>query len=268
MNSDRTEGAGMIEALAWLEVNKKRLAIGAVVLLVVGFGIYVYNYMGDQREINASSALISLRPAPTGSTNEPPIPASAYLKVAQDFAGTRAAQRALILAGGAYFTDGKYTEAQNTFDRLIKENPSSNWAADAAFGIAASLESEGKRDEALTAYQRVVTGFANSPVANEARMAEARIYESKNQFAEALNLYDDVTRGGMSSMRSQDAALARSQLLKKHPELEKKATNAAPAMSVTAGGTNKPAVLVSTNMSPMTNKAASGTNKAAALPKK
>src|SRR5437762_408840 len=160
MNSDpqrphkeHVEGEGMIDVLAWLEVNKKRVAIGAVLLLLAGFGIYIYNYVGEQKETNASAALIALHPPVNGSTNEPPVPASAFLKVAEEHSGTAAAERAILLAAGAYFAEGKYADAHTQFDRLLKQNPSSKWAPDAAYGIAASLESQGKRDEALTAYQ-------------------------------------------------------------------------------------------------------------------
>jgi predicted negative regulator of RcsB-dependent stress response len=244
------EGDGMIEALAWLEVNKKRLAIALVLVIVVGFGIYVFNYMAEQKERNASAALIALHPPL--STNAPPIPASAFLKVTEDYAGTAAAERAIILAAGAQFSEGKYSDAQNTFDRLLKEKPSSRWAPDAAFGVAASLESQGKRDEALTAYQRVVTAYPNSAVLTEARLAMARIYEAKNQPAEALKLYDELTRGGVMSMGSQDAMMRRSQLLKQHPELDKPATNAVSSMPMLSSTTNKPA--------PTTNAATSATN--------
>lgn len=261
------EGAGMIEALAWFEVNKKRLAVALLAAVAIGFGIYIVNYTRDQKEKTASSALVALHP-PIGDTNQAPIPASAFLKVTEDYSGTAAAERALLLAAGAYFTEGKYTEAQNTFDRLIKEKPSSKWAPDATYGIAAATEAQGKRDEALTAYQRVVTTYANSAVANDARIAMARIYEAKNQPAEALKQYDELTRGGITSMAAQDAMMRRSQLLKKHPELDKPATNAVPAMMPAnfPSATNRPAI--TTNAAPMTNRPTSATTNPAAAPAK
>lgn len=264
MNSDqqhRIDGEGMIAFQAWLEAdngkNKKRLGAAAVIVLLVAFGIYVYNYLAEQKEDKASATLIELRPplnAGGDSTNEPPVPASSFLKVVQDYPGTPAAERAMLLAAGSYFTDGKYSEAQAQFDRLIKEHPSSLWASDAAYGIAASLESQGKRDEAINAYKHVVTAYGASAVANEAHMAMARIYEAKNQPAEALKEYDEVSRSSMASMRGQEAIMARNQLLKKHPELDKPATNAIAPMAF------PPA-------SPLTNKPASTTNAAAGAPK-
>jgi tetratricopeptide (TPR) repeat protein len=258
MNSDSTEGAGMIEALTWLEVNKKRLAIGAVVLLAVGFGIYVFNYLSEQKEVNASAALLELRP--TGpSTNQTPVPSSDYLKVAKEHQGTAAAERAQLLAAGALFTEGKYADARAQFDNVIRSYPSSAWAGEAAFGIAASLEAEGKRDEALTAYQRVTTTYGSEPVATPSRMAIARIYEAKGQFDQALKQYEDITRAASASAMgmgmsktAQEAFMAREELLKKHPELAPKPTNAPPVMMPASMPTNMPAVKAVTN-SPATN---------------
>ncbi|HEY6227766.1 MAG TPA: tetratricopeptide repeat protein [Verrucomicrobiae bacterium] len=271
MNSDqqhRIEGEGMIAFQAWLEAdngkNKKRLGVAAILILVVAFGIYVYNYLAEQKEDKASAALIELRPplSSADATNEPPVPASSFLKIVQEYPGTPAAERAMLLAAGAYFTDGKYSEAQAQFDRLIKEHPSSIWAADAAYGIAASLESQGKRDEALQSYNRIVTAYANSAVANEARMAMARIYEAKNQPADALKQYEEVSRSSMASMRGQEAMMARSQLLKKHPELDKPLTNAIAPMAFPPATS-----LTNKSAAPMTNKPASATNTAAGAPK-
>jgi predicted negative regulator of RcsB-dependent stress response len=276
MNSDqqhRIDGEGMIAFQAWLEAdngkNKKRLAVLALLVLLVASGAYVYNYMAEQKENEASAALLELRP-PVGSansTNEPPVPAASFLKLAQQYPNTTAAERALLLAAGSYFSDGKYSEAQAQFDHLIKEHPSSQWAPDAAYGIAASLESQGKRDEALQAYNHVATAYANNPVANEAKMAMARIDEAKNQPADALAKYDDVAHNSAGSMRGQEAIMARNQLLKKHPELEKPATNAIAPMAFPPAGaiTNTPATNAA--RAPMTNKPASATNTAAGAPK-
>src|SRR4051812_34796593 len=237
MNSDQqrhTDSDGMITFLAWLEANngrnKRRLAIGAVLVIAAAFAMYVFNYMGEQKELNASAALIELRPPPltASNTNEIPVPASAYLKVAEQHSGTGAAERALLLAAGAYFTEAKYTEAQAQFVRLLKEHPSSKWAADANYGVAASLESQGKRDEALTAYNRVATAYANSSVAGEARIAMALIYEAKNQPAEAQKQYKEVAHGGMPSMRPQEPIMPPTHLLKKHPKWNNPATNSLP----------------------------------------
>src|SRR4051812_44012983 len=112
MNSEPTEGAGFIEALTWLEVNKKRLAWGAAILLVVGFGVYVWSYMAESKEHEASDQLAALRMPLSAPTNQPPIPAGDFLKIAEKYPGTLAAPRAILLGATALFTEGKYSEAQ------------------------------------------------------------------------------------------------------------------------------------------------------------
>src|SRR5688572_21786697 len=85
---------GMIGLLAWVEVNKRRLAIGGgVVIVLIAVGALVIQQQA-RREINASRALSDVRipynpalPAQSGT-------ADALLKMADDYAGTKAAARA------------------------------------------------------------------------------------------------------------------------------------------------------------------------------
>lgn len=239
----------MIEAMTWFEVNKKRLGIGAAVLLVVGFGVYVFQHMGHQNEVKASAALIALRAPVNAGTNQVPITAAQYMKVAQDFAGTDAAERAELLAAGALFSEGKYAESHAAFDKFLRDHPASEWAWEAAYGVASGLEAQGKQEEAVAAYQRVVTTYGGEPAAQQAKLALARIYEAKGKPEEALKIYEDLSKaaGGGMSMSSQQAMVGRERILKKNPQLAKP-TTIAPAMtnavnlptaSKPAGSTNK-----------------------------
>jgi tetratricopeptide (TPR) repeat protein len=245
----------MIEVMTWLEVNKKRLVIGAVVLVAVGFGAYVVGHLADQKEANASAALLKLRAPVNAGTNQVAIPSSDYLKVAAEHAGTAAEQRAVILAAGALFTEGKFADAQAQFERVQKDFTGSPWAADAAYGVAASLEAQGKRDEAVTAYQRVTAAYAAEPVANDAHLALARIYEAKGQPDLALKQYDELAKpgaGGMT-MKTQEALMMRERLIKKFPSLAPVKTNA-PAMSAASQVISSlSSATVITNLSAATN---------------
>ena len=260
----------MIEAMTWLEVNKKRLAVAAVAILVLGFAIYVWNHMQEQKEVAASSALLQLRPTGNSPTNMIPVPSGDFLKVSTEHQGTAAAERAKLLAASALFGEGKYSEAYTQFDNFIRDYPASPWAAEAAIGTAASLESQGKNDEALTAYQRVVTSYGSSSVANQARMAQARIHEAKNQPEMALKQYDDITKQAGSAgmtMAGQEAFMKRQELLRKFPHLVPPPTNApaasAPMMITTTNvvaGTN--AVKTNAGVIRAVTNAVAGTNSA------
>ena len=229
MSSEATQTTTVYDVLAWLETNKKPLIIAFVVAVLIGFGIAVYRWKSDQTELAASDALLGLKaqlgPGDVGTPTE----AAAYLKVARDFPGTDAADRALLLAAGALFTEGKFTESKAQFSAFVHDRPQSPFAATAAYGEAVCVEALGKQDEALGDYQSLAVRFPNSSVLESAKLAAARILEAKNQPESALRIYDELSRSGGAGMAGMSSeALARKQsLLAKHPELAK--TNAPPA---------------------------------------
>lgn len=229
------------DLLAWLEVNKAKVATIAVVLVVIGFAIATIRYMREQTELRASGELLALRPSLTPSTNTPPVTASALAKVAQEYSGTAAAERAKILAAGALYTEGKYAEAEAAFKAFQTEFPNSEWRATAAYGVATAQEAQNK-SEAVGSYQSVATGFARSAVADDAKLALARIHEQKNQPADALRIYNELLAPRAGAPEGEPPHRVASQrkdaLLRAHPEL---ATNAVTTVVPPAGsGTNAP----------------------------
>ena len=219
------------DLLAWLEVNKKKVAAVALALVAIGFLIAVMRYMREQKELQASSELLSLKATLNPATNTTPVQASAFLKVAQEFSGTDAAERARLLAATTLFTEGKYAEAEAAFSQFRKDFPESEWRATAAFGVATAQEAQNK-PEAVASYQSVTTAHAKSSVADDAKMALARIHEQKNQPAEALRIYNEMLTprpGAQPGEPSHRGATERKEaLLRAHPELN---TNAAPAVA-------------------------------------
>jgi predicted negative regulator of RcsB-dependent stress response len=230
MSSDTTQTAGLYEILAWLETNKKTVAVGFVAAVVVWFGVEVYQWRTDQVELSASDALLSLK-TPIGGDTNAPAPAADYLKVAAQYPSTAAGQRASLLAAGALFAEAKYTQAHDEFAKFLRERPQSPFAATAAYGVATCLEAEGKQDEALAAYQNLPVRFPGAGVLGDAKLAMARIYEAKKQPELALRAYDELTKSAaMMDSTASEAFMRRQDLLSQHPELAK--TNA-PANTLT-----------------------------------
>jgi predicted negative regulator of RcsB-dependent stress response len=241
MSSEQTGSAGstgLFEFLAWLEVNKKRLITLAVVVVAVGLAVYFIAYTRQQREIRANQALFNLGMPLQQGENTPPIAAAAYLKMASGFGGTRAAEKAMLLAAGALFSENRYADAQTQFEKFLSEYNDSALAPAAALGVAACLESLDKLEEALKAYQGVITRYPEQ--AGKARLAAARLYEAKNQPAEALKLYDALIQPPATSVWAGEARELKDMLLRKYPQLA--VTNAAkPAVFAPVRTTNAPA---------------------------
>ena len=220
------------DLLAWVELNRVKVLTGAVILVGVGFGIATMRYMAEQKELKASGALLALRATIQQNTNLPPVTAASLTKVAQEYSGTAAAERARILAASTLFTEGKYAEAETAFKAFLNEFQESPWRATAAYGIATAQEAQNK-PEAVTSYQTVTTSYSRSSLADDAKLALARIHELKNQFAEALRIYNELLAPVAGSTGQEpphrQASERRDALLRAHPEL---ATNAAPSASV------------------------------------
>ena len=206
----------MYDFLAWLEVNKKRLAVAGIALFVLGFVISLVLYTRNEKEIRANEALLSLGlPQATDRTSS--VPAASYLKVAAEFAGTHAGARSQLLAAIGLFSDNRYADALTQFKKFKEEYPNDPAAAEATLGIAACQEAQGNLDEALKSYQLLASGATAESV--QAKLGAARLLEAKGQPEQALKYYSEIIQAGARSVWSTEARDLREQLLLKNPKL-------------------------------------------------
>ena len=94
--------------------------------------------------------------------------ANVYLKVAEKYPGSAAGARALLMAGGSLFEEGKYDQAKSLFERFPREYSDSPLTGEALLGIAACLEAQGKIPEATTAYKTLYERHPNDSVVPQA----------------------------------------------------------------------------------------------------
>jgi predicted negative regulator of RcsB-dependent stress response len=246
MHPEKQDTALVYEALAWLELNKKRVIAGGVVLLAVVVAGYVYTWMRSQTRLQANQALLELRTGDNPRTGTKAATPADFLKVAGEYPSTETAARARLLAAGGLFDGGKYAEALAEFKKAEQSDDSGLLAPIAALGVAASLDSLDKPEDALAAYQEVVTKYGDQPVATRARLAMAVLHESRNQPQQALKIYDDLASSRTAGRASMEAAMKRETLLKAHPELAP--TNApVTAPEISAQVISSPAAKPATN---------------------
>jgi predicted negative regulator of RcsB-dependent stress response len=188
----------------WFEANRQRLIIAAVALVVAFFVWFFISTQRAQKEIAAGQAYtqLMLNP-PAGSSPQQAV--DGYLQLAKQYAGTVAAERALLQAASVQFMGGRYAEAQAQFQSFVTANAGSALVATAKAGIAASLESLGKLDEALAAYRAVSTGYPDSNEAVTAKFAVGRILELQGKLSEAVTAYQEVTRLPVAGSLAQEA---------------------------------------------------------------
>jgi predicted negative regulator of RcsB-dependent stress response len=203
-----------------LEANKNRL-IGGAAVVVIAAGLYSFiSWRHDQNEIIAGQAMTQLLVSPAGNAT-PEESATSFIKLAADYAGTAAAQRAQLQAATAYFNAGRYPEAQAQFQKALSASATGPLAATAALGVASSLEAQGKTDEAATAYRKVTGQFADAAAAMPAKFALGRIAEQQGKFAEASSIYQELARNNLAGSLASESALRALELKSKIPPAPK-----------------------------------------------
>jgi tetratricopeptide (TPR) repeat protein len=193
MESEAPPSAGWYNFLGWLDVNKKRVAIGVGILAVVGLIAGLMVWRTGEREVEAGEALSAVKHNPTEAATS--AVAQDYLKVADKYDGTPAGSQALIRAGATFFAVGDYTKAQEIFSRFVNKHNDAPWLGQAQYGLAACLEAQGKNQEAIVKYGDFLKSYSTDPAADQARFSLARLYEKGNQPSQAIDVLTKMTNG-------------------------------------------------------------------------
>jgi tetratricopeptide (TPR) repeat protein len=194
----------------WIEDNKKRIAIGAGIVMVAIFIFYFVSSQRDQTEIDAGKALTEAVISTSGQS------ADGYLKINAQYPATLAGQRALLQGAAAMFAAGRYADAQAQFQKYLDAHPDGAFSGQASLGVAASLDAQGKSDLAAGAYQQVFRS-SDAMTVSIAKLATARIYESQGKLKEALDLYQSVAGANPNRALGSEAAVRAMELKTKLP---------------------------------------------------
>ena len=144
MESQTSMLTQLLDLVAWVKAHLKQVILGTGIVIGVAIVVTVFVYNRAQRELRASEALSNIKTPLNPTEPLPPGIAEEYLKVATEYPGTKAAVRALLDAGGAYYVQGKYAESEKQFQRLLRDYPETPWRAEAVYGEAANLAALGK----------------------------------------------------------------------------------------------------------------------------
>jgi TolA-binding protein len=212
----------------FFDTYKKQLAIGAVVLAVAALVIWFILWQREQKQIEAGTAVTQVATSQLEGSPQTQA-ADAYLKVAKAYPESIPGSRALLLAAGSLFTQGKYAEAQSQFERFVREYPGSPFTGEALFGIASSLDAQGKTDQALNAYSDLVMRHSTEPFIPQAKFAMASLYELQNKPERARDLYQEVEHNAPLTSLGNEAGVRMEELIAKNPGLAPAPTAPSPA---------------------------------------
>ena len=216
----------------WVEANKNRLIGGATVAILASFAIW---WVVCQREAKA----IAAGQAVTQATLSGGASADAYLKIASQYPGTIAGQRAMLQGAAALFAAGRFPEAQAEFQKFLEAHPDSEFSDQAMLGVATSLDAQGKTDLAVGAYHRVISNGSDPAVVCAAKYDLARIEESQGKLNDAFVLYQDVVSAAPGSSLGSEATM---RLIELRGRLPAAAPSAVPMAAPAAPAATTPVV--------------------------
>jgi predicted negative regulator of RcsB-dependent stress response len=209
----------MFKFWPWFEANRKRLACVAVAVLAILFIWYYLTTQREQKEVAAGQALTKLQLSMSPGTTAQQM-ADACLKVAKDYAGTVAAQRAQLQAAETFYGAGRYADAQAAFQKVLASAIPGSPTAGARLGVAASLEAQGKLEAAVAEYRAVTTSYPDSNEAIAAKFAQGRILELQGKPNEAVSFYQEVARAPLAGTMASEAAQRAAQIQAKAPAVK------------------------------------------------
>ena len=182
--------------------------------VIVAFFLYRQN----EADIAAGEALSNVSLPQVTAAGSRADPAEAYLKVAAAYPNSRAGARALLLAAGSLFVDGKYPEAKTQFERFKRDYSDSPFMGEALLGIAACLDAQGKTREAMAAYKDLIDRHSGDSNVPQAKFALGRLYEAQNEPEQARNLFEEVERSDPYGSLGDEAGMRLEELKTKYPK--------------------------------------------------
>ncbi len=256
MQPDVSETDSLLKLWAWILANQKRLLMAAAGIAIIALILFLISNYQESKEITASEALSNVQPPRLKDAPPPGEMAKAYLKIIQDYPGSRAAVQATLRAATALFEDGKYAEAQAQFENFLRLDPGSSFAAQAAYGVAVCLDAAGKTTEAAAKYDEVAKLYSKDGISEEAKLGLASVYIAQGKPEMAYKQLEEILQGVQGSRGSavgQEAFMKQQELVQQFPYLRsntpaiKPVTTTAPAVINTASNAVRQAVTKATN---------------------
>ncbi len=228
MESGAPPSAAFYNFVGWLDVNKKRVAVGAAIVVFIALVVAVLVWRHSEREGEAARALSAVRVPFNPLDPIPPGTAEAFLKVASDYSGTPAAARAAFSAASVYFVSGQYPQAQQQFNNFLSKHGDTPWVPQARYGLAASVDAQGNVQDAIAKYNDFIRAYPNDPAVDDARLNLARLYEKSNQPTQALDLLNRMTNATPFSATGAEVQDRLKTIYAKYPDLAPKPVAPAP----------------------------------------
>jgi TolA-binding protein len=192
------------QAEAWFETHRRELMYGAVAVVVVVAGIFVYNWSRTTAANNAMFDELLVRDAFARSDLD-----SAMIRadaIIEDYSGTNSAAVALMVKGRVQEARAQFDDAVKTYQQVVDDYSSNKYLGFGAYYALATI-ALGRLDysKAGELYSKAADKYADHYNASTALLEAGKAYEKANKYPEAKQVYRKVISDYPKS-RSTDTA--------------------------------------------------------------
>jgi TolA-binding protein len=206
---DEQLGGSVSKVEQFYQKNKRGVQIGAGVLVLAIAGFFGLTYMNDTKEVEANSRLwmmeyyfskdsfdLVLNGNPKA---EEPIGAIEFV---EEYSGTKAAQKAALMAGKAYIVKGDYTTALTYLEKFRLDD---ELIRPMAIGLIGDCHSElGNMEEAESSYQKAAN-FSSNPYSTPIMLKKlGLVQENLGKHKEAAATYTRIKKEFNESETARD----------------------------------------------------------------
>ncbi len=187
---------------------KKAIIIGVTAIVIIIAGVIVYNtYVAAPREQKASTALAKGQELFANEQYDKALNGdganfAGFLKVADEFSGTDAANLAKLYAGLSYAKLGKWNEAATWIEKFDGSND--QMISPAALGALGNAYAHlNQLDKAVETLKKAAAKADNNSLSPLFLVQAGEILESQGKQADALELYKQVKNKYFNSYQYQ-----------------------------------------------------------------
>ena len=198
----------LTQSEAFLIKNKKAIIGGVVAVIIIVAGVIMYKHLyAEPREEKAQAALFKgqeyfEQDAFEQALNGDSIGYAGFLKVADDYSGTKAANLAKAYAGICYAQLGKYEDAVKMLDSF---DGSDQMVAPAILGAAGNCYAQlGQLDKAASTLLSAADKADNNTLSPIFLLQAGEILVKQGKYDDAVNAYTKIKDKYFQSYQAMD----------------------------------------------------------------
>jgi len=188
--------------LDWAQINMRWISLGVVVVAVAAAGYWFYLKQQQNREVNASRALLQAKQS-QGAGNAA-LAQTDFQNVISRWGNTSAGVEAAMLLAGDLYDAGKYQDGVNVLEKEAKVD-----AARPSLPSIYSMIGDGysqlkKMPEAAKAYSQAADAATSQKAERAYQLAKAaRAYDSAGNTAEAKRIWTELANGDVPAVAAE-----------------------------------------------------------------